>query len=913
MVFELLDERIQAILSAKNILEPTEPQKGAIPLILRGAHVLVVAPTGIGKTEAAILPVFHQILKTGGDGILCLYITPLRALNRDMLRRFQEFSNTLGISIAVRHGDTSQSERDAQARIAPQVLITTPETLQILFTGKRLRKHLANVRWVVIDEIHELATDERGAQLAIALERLVEIAGEFQRIGLSATVGTLSEVANFLGGVGRNVSIVQTDVIKTLDIQVQGPEVSDEDTELAGILQSDPQLVACMRRARQLIDSHRSTLFFVNTRDNAEALAARYHLWDENFPIGVHHGSLSKEIRIEMEEAFKNETIKGLICTSSLELGIDVGSADFAIQYNSPRQVTRLVQRMGRAGHGVGKISKGVIIASSPDEICESLVIARRALGGELEPSIVREKPLSVLANQLVSMAMNSDMRIDDAYRIIKRAYPFRNLKLKEMNSILRQLEQVGLIRILSDTFRRSGRGMRYFYDNVSMIPDEKTYRIRDISTRKIVGTLDESFVVSFAEPYATFITRGRTWRIIELREDEILVEQVKEIGSIPSWVGEDIPVPFEVAQEVGALRKKQEFHDYPGNDEAMKRLKEYLTKQIERHPMPSETLLTLEMGNRIAVLNACFGTKVNETIAIVLSLLLTARLGESVSIRTDPYRIFIELPRDIPPSTMLDTLMSMKAENIQDLVRRAIRQSSFMRWRFIYVAKKFGIVEKGADYRSVNISRLIDVFENTPIYEETVNKIFWEDLDVNRTSEVLKSIERGEIKIEVCSLSPISLSGLEHSRDLITPQRADKSILDALKKRLEGEVTYLTCLNCQNQWRATPREAPKRIVCPRCRGSMIAALHSYNRDLVKLLRKKKHSDDEKKEIQKMYKNASLVNEFGKQAMFVLSARGVGPDTASRILMGFYDNEEDLLRSILSAEINYARTKRFWD
>lgn len=913
MVFELLDERIQKILEKKSIREPTDPQKDAIPHILEGEHVLLVAPTGIGKTEAAMLPVFHKILRAEGEGIKCLYITPLRALNRDMLRRFSEFGADLGINVAVRHGDTAQSERDKQARIAPKVLITTPETLQILFTGRKLRRHLENVQWVIIDEIHELASDERGAQLAVALERLVDFSGEFQRIGLSATVGTASEVAKFLGGVGRKVTIIQTDVIKTLDIRVQGPEITEEDKELAGILQSDPQLVACMRRGRELIESHRSTLFFVNTRDTAEALAARYHIWDENFPIGVHHGSLSKEIREEMEEAFRSEKIKALICTSSLELGIDIGSADFAIQYNSPRQVTRLVQRIGRSGHGVGKVSKGIIIASTPDEIAESLVIARRALHGELEASIVREKPLTVLANQIISLAMSGDVKIDDAYRIFTRAYPFRNLTRDEFMDVLNQLGQIGLLRISIDSFKRSGRGMRYFYENVSMIPDEKTYRIRDIGSRKVVGSLDESFVVSFAEPYATFITRGRTWRIIEIREDELLVEQVREIGSIPSWVGEEIPVPFEVAQEVGALRSKQDFENYPGDNEAFRKLKEYLDKQNERYPMPTDNFLTLDVGRRVVVLNACFGSRVNETIAILLSLLLSARLGESVSVRTDPYRILIELPRDIAPSMILETIKSIKAENARELIKKAIRNSSFMRWRFIYVAKKFGVIEKGADYRSINLSRLIEIFENTPLYQEAINKILWEDLDLERTVEILKKIEREEIKIEICGISPIGMSGLEHSRDLIMPQRADHSILVALKNRLEDEVAYLTCLNCHNQWRSTPRNLPKHIACPKCKGVMVAALHSYNKDQAKLLKKKRLTEEEKKEIQKIYKNANLVKEYGKKAVLVLSARGVGPDTAARILSGFYENEDEFLRGILSAEIQYARTKRFWD
>ncbi|MBP8685952.1 MAG: DEAD/DEAH box helicase, partial [Methanomassiliicoccales archaeon] len=662
MVFELLDPRILKVLEDKDIREPTGAQSEAIPLVLAGENVLLVAPTGIGKTEAAMLPLLHKLITTPGKGIQLLYITPLRALNRDMLRRLEEFGDALGLRVAVRHGDTSQSERQRQSKHAPDILITTPETLQVMFTGKNLRAHLSNVRFVVVDEVHELANDERGAQLAVALERVAELAGEFQRIGLSATVGSHQEVAAFLGGVGRKVRIVRASVAKEMRITVQFPEVQEGDRDLAGTLQSDPQLIACMRRAKELIEGHRSTLMFVNTRDTAEALAARYHIWDEGFKIGVHHGSLSKETRMEMEDDFKSERLKGLICTSSLELGIDIGSSDFAIQYNSPRQVARLVQRIGRAGHRVGRRTEGAIIASTPDEIAESLVVTRLALAERYEPLVVRKDPLTVLANQLVAMASAGPVPVEKAYALVRRAYPFRELSRQRFDAVLEQIAEIGLVFVDGDVYKRSGRGRKYFYDNISMIPDERTFRIRDIGTRKVVGTLDESFVISFAEPYATFITRGRSWRIVEVMDDELLVEQVKEIGSIPSWSGEDIPVPFEVAQEVGRMRGGYDRKDYRGDAAAFKALDDYLGEQGRGFPMPTDRRITIEMGKRLAILNMCFGSKVNETIAKMLSVLLSARLGESVAVTTDPYRVILDLPRDVAPATIVETLRSISA-----------------------------------------------------------------------------------------------------------------------------------------------------------------------------------------------------------------------------------------------------------
>jgi ATP-dependent helicase Lhr and Lhr-like helicase len=913
MVFEVLDRRIRRVLEAKGLEEPTGPQREAIPRILDGENVLLVAPTGIGKTEAAMLPVLDLILARKEEGIGCLYITPLRALNRDMLRRLSEFGEALGIGVAVRHGDTSQAERNRQSRKPLQVLITTPETLQILFTGKRLREHLAHVRHVIVDEIHELADDERGAQLAVNLERLVELAGEYQRIGLSATVGSVEEVARFLAGADRRVSVVEGEIIKRMAVEVQSPPVSEEDRDLARQLQSDEQLVSCMRRCRSLIETHRSTLLFVNTRDTAEALAARYHLWEEDFPIGVHHGSLSKEIRVQMEDDFKAERLKGLIATSSLEMGIDVGSADFAIQYNSPRQVTRLVQRMGRAGHGVGEVSEGAIVASSPDEIAESMVITRRALEGEIEPLRVRENPLSVLANQLVSMAMTGEVDTQRVLGIIRRSHPFRHLPKRVFDEVLEQLGKIGLLFVGEETYRRSRRGMKYFYDNISMIPDERTFRIRDLGTRNVIGTLDESFVLSFAEPFATFITRGRSWRIVEMREDELLVEQVREIGSIPSWVGEDIPVPMAVAMEVGELRRTRTLDGYPGREEAKVKLIDFLSEQERDFPMPSDRLVTLEMGKRIVIINSCFGTRVNETLSKILSILLTARLGESVGVHTDPYRIMLELPRDIRGLMIVDTLRSIKPDSVEGLVRLVLKNSSYLRWRFIYVAKKFGAIERDADPRTVRFQRLMEAYEDTPLLREAMEKVLWEDMDLEGTKKVARLMESGEIEFEVCGISPLGSAGLQHSRELIMPRRADHSILMALKKRLEEEILYMSCLNCGNQWRISPRQAGKRITCPSCGGNMIAALHGYNRDHVKLLGKENPSEDEVHEIRRMFKNANLVNEHGKRALLALAGRGVGPDAAARILSGFYDDEDEFLRDILSAEITYARTKRFWD
>jgi len=911
--FNMLDQRLLDILAERGITEPTEPQSKAIPAILGGDHVLLVAPTGIGKTEAAMLPVLHRLAEGKRTGIRCIYVTPLRALNRDLLRRLKELGERVGLVVAVRHGDTTPSERTAQTKSPPDVLITTPETLQILFTGRILRQHISNVRFVIVDEIHELAEDERGAQLSVAMERLVSIAGEFQRIGLSATVGSIGEISNFLGGVGRAVNVLTVSAVKDMRIAVESPAENWKDKNLADSLQTDLKHLACMRRCKELVDEHRSTLFFVNTRDSAEALGIRYHVWDENFRLGVHHGSLSRDIRIQMEEDFKSERLKALVCTSSLELGIDVGSADFTIQFDSPRQVTRLIQRVGRSGHKIGEVSLGTIVTTDPIETAESLVIARKAMVEELEKFAIRQNPFSVLANQLIAMTLTEGrVEKEKAFITVRRAYPFRNLLKKDFDFVLALLAELHMLWNDELAFRRKQLGMKYFFENISMIPDERTYKIRDITSRGIIGQLDESFVATFGEPYATFVARGRTWRVVEITEDEVLVEQVHELGATPSWVGEEIPVPYEVAQEVGAMRRLMALDMYPGDGNSKAELSGWAKSQ-GNHPMPTDKLVTVEQGDGVIVINCCFGSKVNETLSRLIGGLLTARFGESLGIQTEVYAIVLETPRAMRAADVVKILKGTDPSGLGQLMRLLIRNSSYLRWQFVHVAKKFGAVAKGADYKQLNLSKLVDVFEHSPMFDEAVAKTLWESMDIETTEQVLRRIQDGTIEVRIDSLSPIGLKAIGTRKELMQPQRADKAVLNALKERLLKEDVVMVCMNCRTHRRASVANLPNKIACAKCGGVLMAAIQPYARSEFDLLKKGASNEQQRKDLRRIYKNANLVMAHGKKAVTALVGRGVGPDTAARILARYSPDEDEFLRDILEAEVTYARTKRFWD
>jgi ATP-dependent Lhr-like helicase len=945
-VFDLLDPRIRELLSANNIRHPTEPQQKAIPAVLSGHHVLLIAPTGLGKTESALLPIFHQFLSekeslppSGIKGISILYITPLRALNRDMLRRTFDWGKQLGISVSVRHGDTSESERAKQARTPPDMLITTPETLQILFTGRCIRKHLRSVRWVVIDEVHELASDERGVQLAVGLERLLSITQQtghtFQRIGLSATVGLPSEVARYLGGkentMFRPVEILEIDVTKHIDIRVELPSMKKEDYASAQRLSIEPPSFALLRRCKELIDAHTSTLLFINTRDGAEILASRFHLWHDDQRIGVHHGSLSKHARIEAENEFKNGMLKALVCTSSLELGIDVGDTDFVIQYNSPREVTRIVQRVGRSGHRVGQTSRGMILATNPEDLSESLVIARKALAGSLEQFLVRHNPLSVLSNQIISLALEyGRITAKNAYDLITRSYPFSTLswdlflsvvfQLKDQRSIWLEEEPHGI------TIAKRTNSRHYFLDNISMIPDEKTYPVVDISTRKSIGTLDESFVLSSGFEGEKFILRGRPWMIVKREDNELLVSPIKEIGTVPSWVGEDIPVPFEVAQEVGMLRRctanDTEPTQYPCTQETMKKFHAYIANQQKAgFIVPDDTTITIDVEEKTIVLNTCFGTKVNETLGRLISAMLAQAIGESIGINSDAYRITLELPGRIPPERIKEILLTTKPDTLDYLMRTILQNSTYLRWQLVHVARKFGAIKKDFDYKTVGMKRLFNLFEQSLILEEALDKLLWERMDIPHTVQILQKIQHGDITIHIQGLSPIALTGFETIRGLMVPQRADRSILMALKKRLEEADITMVCTNCHRSWNTLAGRISLQPACSRCGAIKIAVIRRYNKKYLPLLSKKHRTPEENKEVKRLHKNASLVLSYGRFAVLTLVGRGIGPDTAARILRRYNklelskseEQEIKFLRDILQAELQYAKTRGFWD
>ncbi len=932
-VFGQLHPLIREMLAAQSIVEPTLPQETAIPAILRGENVLLIAPTGTGKTEAAALPVFHKILAGEREGIQAVYITPLRALNRDMLRRFQEWGERLEVSVAVRHGDTCQADRRRQSLKPPDFLITTPETLQVMLTGKRLRKNLSTVKMVVVDEVHELASSKRGSQLAVLLERLVELAGEFQRIGLSATVGSPDEVARLLAGTQRRCRIVRADVERVNEFRVVSPQPTRADYALAGQLECDPRLAAQISWIREKVKDKKS-LIFVNTRQAAEVLGSRFRQLGE--PIGVHHGSLSVEARVEAEEAFKGDELRGLICTSSMELGIDIGDVEHVIQYSSPREVSRLLQRVGRAGHKIGRTAAGTIIATCPDDIAEACAIARRAAEGELEEIKIHEKPTDVLANQIVGLELDfGEISLQQVHKIVTRAYPFRYLTLDELRDVALQISDARLTRINNDVLRRTRKAREYYYENLSMIPDEKRYNVYDIVGRKSVGTLDEAFVVSFAVPGATFVTKGEIWEITEILDDEVKVVPIQRSGEIPSWTGEEIPVPFDVAQEVGRIRQEIEealesengggseetavdllSGKYPVDLEAAEELVGLVKKQINKNlPVPNQSHVVVESACQNAVINACFGHKTNDTLGRAITAILSARFGSSVAMEIDPYRIELTLPKAMLAEKIVDVIEEMDPSHIEPILEMTLKNTTLLRWKMVHVARKFGALSRDVDYQRISMARLLSVFEGTPMYREALREIYHDRLDLSKAKQMLEMIRDGQITITTSSLSPIGCSGRGGGRDVTSPEHADAAVVDLLKSRILNDRVILFCVNCK-KWKSLRPvgRVPEQPECPLCGSRMIAALKPWEDEEIKVVRKpeKSKTAEDRRRTKRVFRNANLVLSYGKTAAIALASRGLGPETASRVISKLRTDEQEFYRDILKAEREYARTKRFW-
>jgi ATP-dependent Lhr-like helicase len=951
--FDLLVKPVRKLLEQKGFPKPTEPQEKTIPKVLEGKNVLLISPTATGKTEAAFLPILSMLLQgqQGVPGIKVLYITPLRALNRDMLERLEWWCNNLDVKLAVRHGDTEARERNRQARSPPDILITTPETLQAILPGWLMRQHLQQLRWVVIDEVHEMADSKRGSQLALGLERLRSLIGrDFQVIGLSATIGSPDKVAQFLVGTGKDVEIVRVPVARLMRLKIVYPTPEDEDLRLSSQLYTHPEVAARLRLIREYINKHRSVLLFTNTRSISEVLASRFKVWDMNFPVSIHHGSLAKPSRIAAEKGLKSGELKGLVCTSSLELGIDVGSIDLVIQYMSPRQATRLIQRVGRSGHRIGRMADGIIVALDSDDALEALAIAKMALKEDLEPVMIPPKPYDALAHQIAGLLIkNRKLEFESILAVFENAYPYRDLTIEDIEKVLRYMHQrfprfawVSFEDKIALKPRQSKALFEYYFGNLSMIPEEKQFLVVDDSTDSSVGVLDEAFMAENGKPGTKFIIRGAPWIIQHVSEEKVHVRPVDDpTGAIPSWIGEEIPVPFAVSQEVGVIRGFVEeriknglspeeiaaklSEQYPSDKDTISRSVAETVEQVRAgFPVPTDKRILIEDWQDFVLVHINFGSLTNRAFAQLLGQLLSDRVGFAVVVQHDPYRIFVQTMGSANAAriaSLIDEMQAMSDQAVRDTLTLATVKTGLFKRRIIHVARRFGALEKWADFSSVSLQRLIKSFEGTPIYEEALKEVFSKDLDLENLIHVLDKIRSGEVEVlEVendGNPTPVARVGIERvsmKTDLIPPERMRAVLIESAKVRLLDETSSYLCTNCWSYLEMLKaKDLPAKPVCPRCGSNAIGLLRVEEEKALPIIDKKgeKLTKNEERLQQHALQASQLIAKYGKPAAIALSARRVQPSDVKELLQKEPKLNDKFYELVLEAE-RKAISKRFW-
>ena len=905
---QLLDPKLTTKFHSLGFKKLTDIQKKAIPIIFQKKDCIVIAPTGSGKTECSIIPIFSHLKKSKKEGkVKALYLTPLRALNRDVFRRIIRYAENDGLTIQIRHGDTPQNIRKKITNSPPDVLITTPETLVILLTQRKMLDALSELEWIVIDEVHELLGNERGSQLSLSLERLqINSRKEITRIGLSATIGNAKESAKFVVGTKRKCSVIRDASIRKYDVDVKYIDGTISD------------VAAFIAEHVTKLNLNSPILLFTNTRGESEFLASILKE-KSNINIELHHGSLSREVREETEYQLREGKSGIVVCTSSLELGLDIGSIELVIQYGSPRQVSKLIQRIGRSKHSRSSSAKGIIVTNNSDDEFEAKAILERIKEGSIEEQKIHDGSLDVLAHHLVGLTIQLGIvSVKYAFEIVKKAYSFRNLTLDVFCDVLELLDANYLLFFNREkmNFGKKGRTYRYYFENLSTIPNILKFKVFDSVGKKIIGTLDQRFVGDFGDSGNVFVLRGLQWRILNVDEKsfKVNVEPFRSGGvTVPYWEGENIPVDYRTAMKVGSFRTKAKQGSISILNKTISNLK--------LDSIPNEKTIVIESSKSqgMVVLHACFGTKINSTFSTLLSSMLSAKLGFLVESRSDAYRIVLSSNARISEKQLTDVLTD--DYELHSIVTASITGTHNVNWRTWCVAKKFGVVGRGSIYERKAARFIYERYSKTPLVKEALRELFHDKYDLKNTEILLKKIRDDNIKVhwfEVDKFSKLAEPILDHTTKYYSsPANIDKGILDLVKTRLLKTKHRLICARC-GKWERVivTNEVKDPLLCPYCKGRQITSTFYSDYDLQKIIQKKhqgkKISNEENHRFNRAWKVSSLLENFGKTALIVLSGYGVGADTAARILRNMV-NDEVLYKQIYEAERQYVMTRGFWD
>lgn len=709
--------------------EPTEVQRRAWPKIAAGDHALLIAPTGSGKTLAGFLWAIDRLL-TGAwtaGGVRVVYVSPLKALGNDVQRNLlaplaalsQAFAaagrRVPDVRVLTRTGDTPADERQRMIRRPPEILVTTPESLNILLTSRRGRMLLTGVRSVILDEVHAIAGNKRGVHLITAVERLVTLAGEVQRVALSATVRPAERIAAWVGGsadgVPRRVTIVEALTDKRYEIQVQFPPDEDRSSEqpIAPASSTDELWSRVVASIRPSIDANRSTLIFANARRSVEKLTRLLNESGSGERVFAHHGSLSREIRRVVEQRLKAGELAAVVATNSLELGIDVGSLDEVILFQAPPSVASTLQRAGRAGHTVGQTSRARLLALIPRELVSAAVVARAALDGAIEPLQPVGAALDVLAQVIVSAVATEPWRSDELYETVRRAAPYRDLSRRLFDSVLDMLsgryqtQRVRCLNALVFLDRKAGtvHGLpgaeRRVYLSGGTISDRGYFHLRVAGSGALIGELDEEFVWERAVG-DSFTLGVQSWRIERVTHNDVFVTpSARRSAMAPFWRADERHRPFDLSERIGLFLEQAEPHldhpkfaddlrrDYPLTPAAADALIRHLQDQRRatqllphRHRLVVERVR--EGQDEQVILHTLAGGRVNLPWSLALREAWERRHGSPLDVLYEDDCIVIDDAQGIDADELL-TIVT--AHDLRELVRARLPLSGFFGARF--------------------------------------------------------------------------------------------------------------------------------------------------------------------------------------------------------------------------------------